>query len=200
MDETIERGRNWLAGVLIVGALGAAVALAVPLVQRPAAPPVQMIAAAPPSVVAELQVHIAGAVVQPGLYALPAGSRVGDAVSLAGAADDADLGGLNLAARLADGQRLAVPRQGEQTTTSTASGGVSRRQAPSVSVTSGKVNLNTATAAELDALPGIGPSLAARILEHRDRHGPFTDARQLRDAKLLPAATYERLRDLVIAE
>lgn len=235
MDELLERGRNWLAGTVTVAALGAAVALAVPLVQRPSAPPVQLVSApaASAAAAAELQVHVVGAVRQPGVYAMPAGSRVGEVIALAEAADDADLAALNLAARLTDGQRLSVPRQGEQTT-STASGGAAgagsssrARAAPVAGVpaagrasaaggasvaggapaaaaptaaTPAKLNLNTATAAELDTLPGIGPVLAGRIIEYRARQGPFTSAQQLRDAKLIPAATYERLRDRVTVE
>ena len=194
MEELVERGRNWLAGVLLVAALGAAVALAVPLLQRPTAPPVQLVAssAAPPTV----QVHVVGAVRQPGVYALPAGSRVADAVEAAGAADDADLTALNLAARLTDGQRLRVPQLGEAVATPTAA--TERARAPAAPPA--RVNLNTATAAELDALPGIGPALARRILEYRAQHGPFTAVEQLRDARLLPRATYERVREYLTVQ
>jgi competence protein ComEA len=194
MDELIERSRNWLAGVLLVAALGAAVALAAPLLHRPAAPPVQLVAssAAPPTV----QIHIVGAVRQPGVYALPAGSRVADAVEAAGAADDADLAALNLAARLTDGQRLRVPPVGEASPAPTAA----PERARAAAAPPARVNLNTASAAELDALPGIGPALARRILEYRAQHGPFTAVEQLRDARLLPRTTYERVRDYLTVE
>lgn len=194
MDELIERSRNWLAGVLLVAALGAAVALAAPLLHRPAAPPVQLVAssAAPPTV----QIHIVGAVRQPGVYALPAGSRVADAVEAAGAADDADLAALNLAARLTDGQRLRVPPVGEASPAPT----VAPERARAAAAPPARVNLNTASAAELDALPGIGPALARRILEYRAQHGPYTAVEQLRDARLLPRTTYERVRDYLTVE
>lgn len=195
MDELVERSRNWLAGVLLVAALGAAVALAAPLLHRPAAPPVQLVAssAAPPTV----QVHVVGAVRQPGVYALAAGSRVADAVEAAGAADDADLAALNLAARLTDGQRLRVPQVGE-TAPAPTTAPAERARAPAAPPA--RVNLNTATAADLDALPGIGPALARRILEYRAQHGSFTTVEQLRDARLLPRATYERVREYLTVD
>jgi len=220
VGELLERGRNWLAGIVIVGALGAGVGLAYPLLQRPAAPPVQLIATppAPPATPAEIQVHVTGAVEQPGLYALPAGSRVGDAVQAAGLADDAAPDALNLAARLADGQRLVVPRQGEPAPAEPAPApprAASARATPNAGAPSGraasaasagvlapgaKVNLNTATAAQLDALPGIGPAYARRILDYRERNGPFRSVEQLRDSHVIPNATFERIKDRLAVE
>jgi competence protein ComEA len=222
----LQGSRNWLAGIVIVGALGAGVALASPLLQRPAAPPVQLVATppAPTAAPAEIQVHVTGAVQQPGLYALPAGSRVGEAVQAAGLADDAAPDVLNLAARLADGQRLVVPRQDEPPPAEPAPASVGAASAPgsssaapaarpgapgasgaraatSASLAPGaKLNLNTATAAQLDALPGIGPAYAQRILDYRERNGPFRTVQQLRDARLIPNATYERLKDRLAVE
>src|SRR5438105_873062 len=153
VDELFERGRNWLSGVLIVAALGAAVGLAYPLLQRPTAPPVQLVATPPPAAppASEVQVHIGGAVQQPGLYALPTGSRVADALQGAGAADGADLDGLNLAARVADGQRLLVPRRGEAPSLGAAAGPTGRSGAASAVPPGTKLNLNAATAGQLDA-------------------------------------------------
>jgi competence protein ComEA len=223
----LDSSRNWLASVTIVACLGAGVALAYPLVQRPAAPPVQLVATppAPTPLPTEIQVHVTGAVEQPGLYALPADSRIGDAITAAGLAADANPDALNLAARLSDGQRLAVPRQGEPATVPaaapTTSGGratspanrappasdsraaprsSSSAAAPEPLPAGAKLNLNTATSAQLDALPGIGPAYAQRILDHRERNGPFRTVQQLRDARLIPNATYDRIKDLVTAE
>jgi competence protein ComEA len=112
-------------------------------------------------------VHVAGAVHRPGLYELPDGSRVNDAVHAAGgAAKDADLDSLNLASKLKDGDKVLVPRKG--------GGGA---QAPSSGATAassgGLVNLNTATAADLETLPGVGPATAQKIIAYRTDHGGF---------------------------
>jgi competence protein ComEA len=126
---------------------------------------------------------------------------VGQAVEAAGGpADDADLDALNLAARLTDGQRLAVPRRGEPSPAGTTPADGSRGAPRGAPPSDAKLNLNTATATQLDALPGIGPSYAGRILEYRERNGPFRSVQQLRDAHLVPAATYERIRDRLTVE
>jgi competence protein ComEA len=222
VQEQWEQSRNWLSAVVIVAALGAGLVLAYPLVQRPAAPPVQLVATppAPPPPPAEIQVHVTGAVEQPGLYALPAGSRVGEAVQTAGLAVDANADALNLAARLVDGQRLVVPRAGETapatgaappaseavapTSASRAPARASRAPAAAPPADSlppgGKLNLNTATAAQLDSLPGIGPAYAQRILDYRERNGAFRSVQQLKDARLLPSATFERIKDRLAVE
>jgi competence protein ComEA len=110
-------------------------------------------------------VHVAGAVAAPGVFTLPEGSRVVDAIERAGGAlPDADLGALNLAAPLQDGQQVYVPLPGESPPQA-AGGGAGDG--------SGKVNVNTAGAEELTALPGVGPVLAQRIVDFRQAHGPF---------------------------
>jgi competence protein ComEA len=135
-------------------------------------------------------VHVVGAVAQPGLYTLPADRRVADAVAQAGGfVDDADPTSLNLAARLVDGQQVVVRARAQPT--------AERAQVASDSRPASKLNLNQASAAELDALPGVGQALAQRILERRQRLGPFTAIEQLRDERILPSATFERVKDLV---
>lgn len=132
-------------------------------------------------------VHVDGAVVAPGVYALAPGSaRANDAVSAAGGlAPDADTSSLNLAAQLADGDKLRVPRQGEVAAPSegdsaTAVSGLSSSgKAGSRPQGAGLVNINTATAEELDALPGVGASTAAAIVEDRATNGPFTSVEDL---------------------
>ena len=131
----------------------------------------------------KLVVHVAGAVRQPGLYRLPEGKRVADAVARAGgAAASADTAAINLAAPLADGMQVLVPRR--------------------VSGTAGKAatarpSLSSATAEQLDALPGIGPVTAQKILDYRAAHGGF---RSIEDLDAIPGigpARVEQLRDLV---
>ncbi|OUE32142.1 ComE operon protein 1 [Clavibacter michiganensis] len=119
-----------------------------------------------------IYVHVVGAVVSPGLFPLAPGSRVVDAVAAAhGFADGADPAGVNLARVLTDGEQLVVPRQGE--TAAPAAPGAAGASATGASPST-PVDLNTATAEQLETLPRVGPSLAARIIAWRSAHGRFT--------------------------
>jgi competence protein ComEA len=143
-----------------------------------------------------LVVDVAGAVRSPGLYRLPAGARVGDAISAAGgfgpAVDTVAVSaGLNLAAPLSDGQKIVVPARGAAT--SSPSGGSAGNPAGSA-----LVDVNHASQAELEALPGIGPATAQKIIAARVEH-PFASAHELLDRKLVGNATWEKIRDLVTA-
>jgi competence protein ComEA len=164
-----------VAGKKLVGA-GAAeqAAPAAALVAVDAAP------AAPPVVV-----HVAGAVRRPGLYRLRDGARVADAVTRAGGAvRRADLSALNLAAPLADGAQVLVPRRGPAGTA------VPAGAAPVVS-------LATATVEQLDELPGIGPVTAQKIVDHRAEHGPYRSVDDLDAIPGIGPARIEQIRDLV---
>jgi len=143
-------------------------------------------------------VHVAGAVAHPGLVRIAKGARVADAIAAAGGGvPDADLDRLNLAARVADGQRILVTRVGAPApataddATFPAAGGTGD---PSDGA---PVDLNTATLADLDTLPGIGPTLAAAIIRERDRRGGFTSVDQLRDVRGIGEKRFADLRDLV---
>lgn len=133
------------------------------------------------SSVAPVVVHVAGAVVRSGVVQLPAGARVVDAIDAAGGARrDADVDQLDLAAKVVDGSRIYVPRKGERVPPAPAgSGGGSASGSGTGTSSDGPVNLNTATEAQLDALPGIGPSLAAAIIAERDRRGGFRNVSEL---------------------
>jgi competence protein ComEA len=114
-----------------------------------------------------LIVHVAGAVARPGIVELEPGSRVVDAITAAGGpAGDADVHQLNLAAEVSDGLQIRVPREGEVVEQPAAASG-------GTAAGGGLVNLNQASAQELDELPGIGPALAAAIVDWRTEHGPF---------------------------
>ncbi|WP_372508079.1 ComEA family DNA-binding protein [Nocardia amikacinitolerans] len=152
---------------------------------------------------AELVVAVVGLVQRGGLVRLPDGARVADALAAAGGArDGADLTGINLAQRVQDGDQILVgataPAPGTSSqsgsTTITATGGASSR--PSAGPT-GKVDLNKATEAELDALPGIGPVTASAITAWRRANGRFTDLEQLGEVDGIGPARLARLRDLV---
>ena len=142
-----------------------------------------------------LVVHVAGAVQVPGVYRLGAGSRVLDAVKAAGGvAADSNADAINLAASLTDGERVYVPRVGDVAPI-VVSGGTGGSAAGHTA--SGPVNLNTATADDLDTLPGVGPATAASILAYRDQHGPFTSVDGLGDVRGIGPAKLDALRGLV---
>lgn len=139
-----------------------------------------------PSVV----VHVVGEVASPGLVELMPGDRVDDAVAAAGGTtSDADLAGLNLARELVDGEQIRVPGPGE--VVEPASGDLSTPPASA----GGLVNVNTADAGQLETLPGVGPVLAARIVEHRASHGPFTRLDELVEVSGIGDAVLAGLRE-----
>jgi competence protein ComEA len=132
-----------------------------------------------------LYVHVVGGVRHPGLYRLPQGSRVADALARAGGATpEAQVELVNLAAPLADGQQIVVPRRG---TPSVAVGGS----------TGGPVHLNTATLEQLDALPGVGPVTAQKILAYRQEHGAFGSVDELDAVSGIGPARLDELRKVV---
>ncbi|MHB8780994.1 MAG: helix-hairpin-helix domain-containing protein [Candidatus Geothermincolia bacterium] len=134
---------------------------------------------------APLMVHVAGAVARPGIYEFEGRARVADAVLEAGGAlGDADLDRVNLAARLHDGEKVNIPRIGET-------------PAPADGDKNGPVNLNSATAAELEKIPGIGPVLSQRIIEFREEHGGFDSVQQLRQVEGIGPKKFEDLKDRV---
>ncbi|MGE3272009.1 MAG: helix-hairpin-helix domain-containing protein [Chloroflexota bacterium] len=190
-------GRNG-AGIAAGILLAVAASLIVEVVRKPEPPRVvfqqpparQAVVNAPsPQPASLLVVHLSGEVIAPGVYRLPVGARVNDALRLAGGpTDSGDVDRLNLAARLADGQQIVVPKRGNPLLIDGAS---------VASPTPGRVNINTAPVAELDQLPGIGPVIAQRIVAYREQHGPFRSVDELRTAKLVNAPTFERIKDLV---
>lgn len=146
-----------------------------------------------------LLVHVLGEVEQPGVYELAAESRVVDAVSAAGGfTERADTGSMNLARKLTDGEQVYVTAVGETRppAADTPVEGGSGSGAGGGSG-GGLVNLNTATAAELETLPRIGPAMAQRILDYRTANGPFTSVDELTDVPGIGEATLDGLRELV---
>jgi competence protein ComEA len=137
-------------------------------------------------------VYVAGAVVRPGLYRVRAGDRAGDAIRMAGGpAPAADPWAVNLAAHVRDGDEIYVPRQGERAAPSVAKRGRRARASP---VPAGDVDVNLADAAALERVPGIGRSIAARIVELRERDGPYASLDELLDVAGMTAARLERAR------
>ena len=142
----------------------------------------------------EVVVHVAGAVARPGLYRLPEGSRVDDAIGLAGGPrPKAALDLVNLAAPVADGQQVIVPLKGSGGATTEASAGtVGQESAPGA-----KVSLNSATLEQLDELPGVGPVTAQQILDYREANGAFRSVDELDAVPGIGPARLEQLRPVV---
>lgn len=158
---------------------------------------------------AEVVVHVTGAVGAPGVVRLTEGARVVDAVTAAGGLrPEADAQRLNLAAPLLDGSRIVVPVVGQEmapevTTTVAAQGGATAGAGSPSSggeaVSGEKLDLNSATAEQLETLPGVGPATATAIIEHREAHGEFGSVDELLDVRGIGEAKLEGLRDLVVA-
>ena len=144
------------------------------------APPVELISN---TIRHTVTVHVSGAVTRPGLVILDAEARVADAIVAAGGASaDAQLGALNLAAPLGDGARLVVPTA----------------DADAASETDGVVRINSASASDLEQLPGVGPVLAAHISAYRDENGPFKVVEDLLAVPGIGEAKLAALRDFVL--
>jgi competence protein ComEA len=156
--------------------------------------PVAPVAGPTTTAAAEVVVDVVGAVRRPGLYRLPQGGRVADALGRAGGATRrADLALVNLAAPLADGEQVVVPVRGQGAPAGAAAAGSGASGAAS----SGPVHLNTATADQLDSLPGIGPVTAQKILDYRQKHGAFGSVDELDAVPGIGPARLDQLRDLV---
>ena len=155
----------------------------------PVAPPAETAAAATVVVV-----DVVGAVRRPGLYRLEQGARIADAVARAGGATaKADVALINLAAPLADGEQVVVPKRGAAAPSAAPSGAGGSAGAPS----GGPVHLSTATLEQLDSLPGIGPVTAQKILDYRQKQGAFTSVDELDAVPGIGPARMDQLRDLV---
>ena len=187
MDGWLERYRTPLLSVLA----GAAVLGLIFFVlrQRESPPPLELQVGDAASSDSEIMVHVTGAVATPGVYALHEGDRVVDAVEAAGGpSSDADLVTLNLARRIHDEDQVVVTRVGEQPGAS---------QAGSTSANGAPIDINTASAAVLDSLPGIGEAYSSRIVDSRVANGPFQSTEDLVTRKFIPRATYEKIESLI---
>lgn len=159
--------------------------------EQPADPPAD---AAPTAPSAPIVVHVAGLVARPGIVELPSGSRVVDAIEAAGGATpDADLTPINLARVLTDGEQVLVTADPPPAAAPPPpAAGDSATPTPSA-----PISLNTATAAELETLPGIGPALAGRILDWREQNGRFTSIDELREVSGIGEQRFAQLEPLV---
>jgi competence protein ComEA len=208
MVEWIERNRGHIVVLLINLAVTGALffwlqrPVATPLEITPPQPtpaPVITPSAQPPlgtATAALLRVYVTGAVAHPDVYRLPPGSIVKDAIQAAGGASgEADPARVNLAQELRDQQQVVVPRVGEPDVAPPA-GSTPPGRSGEIPL-SAKVNINTATADELDTLPGVGATTARRILDYRAAHGPFKSIEDIQQVTGIGDATYQKLKDLI---
>ena len=172
-------------GFLIIGAVLITMNLggkaeALPAIKVPEAPAVAPI----------VVVDVAGMVKKPGVYKLPSGSRAIDAITAAGGAKAGiDLSDINLAHVLTDGEQIVV---GAPKPSSNSRGRSSKK-----TIVSGSVNINTATLAQLDTLPGVGPAIAARIISYREKNGPFKTVEDLRKVPGMGASKFAQLQNQI---
>jgi competence protein ComEA len=174
-----------IAGFLLAGALF--------LVSR--SPEGQAVSLQPAPTETPMIVHVIGAVPRPGVYELPEGSRVRDAIQAAGGLlADADTASLNLAALVEDGQQVDIPF-GDGS-----SGFVVITEEPLATRVPGAeelIDLNTATVEELDSLPGIGPTTAQKIVDYREANGPFQRIEDIMNVSGIGPATFEEIEELI---
>jgi competence protein ComEA len=147
--------------------------------RRSASPPV--------AVDQDIWVHVSGCVLTPGVYRLASGSRVYDAIEMAGGAlECGDVHRLNLASRLVDGQKIHIPRKPQEG----ADWGISN----------GLININYADQRLLETLPGIGPAIAQRIIEYRERTGGFSSIEEITKVERIGPAIFEKIKDLITVD
>jgi competence protein ComEA len=186
-----------LAGFILAGAIFIVISM----------PSGKPIALEPSPTKAPIEVHVVGAVVRPGLYSLPEGSRIQDAIDAAGGLlSQTDANSINLAAKVEDGQQLQIgsgaglavpapggtPKPGSPFTviaTSTPQGGSN----PSGDL----IDINTASLAELQSLPGIGPTTAQNIINYRNQHGPFQQIEDIMNVPGIGPTTFDAIQDLI---
>lgn len=194
------------AGLAVLGALGLAVAAVVLLAGGDDAAPVVIVAPEPTTIPEQtppgIRVHVSGAVMSSGVYEMSEGDRVMDAIASAGGVQpDADLASINLAQRVQDEAQYHIPRVGEPTPVP-ASAPAQRvsmpndRPPPAGGRSSSLIDLNTATAQELELLPSIGPVMAGRIIAYREANGPFTSIDDVENVPGIGPKTLESIRPL----
>lgn len=156
-----------------------------------------------------IAVHVIGAVPRPGLYEFAEGARVQDAINASGGLlASANVESINLAALLVDGQQLTIPyRAGEEPSVSSSTSseddnslvlpGAEQTPEPAENGNTELININTASLEELDSLPGIGPTIAQRIIDYRDENGPFQTIEDILNVSGIGPSTFDNIKDLI---
>ena len=185
-------GYGLLIALVVTGAL-------LVITRQPAGQPVQL---QPPPSPLPVRVHVTGAVNAPGVYSLPPGSIVQDALAAAGGpTSQADVQRLNLAQRLQDGEQVFVPTLAPSAaapaTSAPASGAATGQPSAATPPVANRLNINTATVTDLVGLPQIGPALAQRIVDYRNAHGPFRAIEDIMQVSGIGPATFADIKDLI---
>jgi competence protein ComEA len=170
------------------------------LVWLTASPPRgEPVALRPPPTPAPIQVHVAGAVAQPGVYPLAREARLQDAVDAAGGAlENSDISQLNLAEKLSDGDRVEVPTRAPTPSAATAPAGQDEPQSEAQQAdVGGLININLASQNMLETLPGIGPATAMKIIAYRQEHGPFEIISDIVNVSGIGPSTYDKIKDSI---
>ncbi len=211
----LDRNRHLVfVALLFIAAGGAALFyLRQPAAEAVEIRPVEVTATAAPTLApsptpAPVRVYVTGAVVKSDVYFLPRGSIIKDAIEAAGGfTPDADLERINQALELQDQQQIHVPRQGnEANEPPPVQGGADSfvppapGKNPAAPAPGGKINLNTATLEQLDSLPGIGPAIAQRIIDYREKAGGFKSVEQITEVSGIGEATLAKIKDLVTVQ
>jgi competence protein ComEA len=214
----LDRNRGVLFSVLSVVAIGGATMF---YMRQPASEPIEIVASAvatatieptatpplPTPTPAPVRVYITGAVAKSDVYFLPAGSIIKDAIAAAGGlTSEADPERINQALELKDQQQIHIPRLGETNPPPPVQGGSDNSEAPDKSnsaapgALTGLINLNTATLEQLDSLPGIGPAIAQRIIDYREKVGNFSRIEDITEVSGIGEATFAKIKDLIVVE
>ena len=214
----LDRNRGVLFSVLSVVAIGGG---AMFYLRQPASEPIEIVASAvatatieatatpplPTPTPAPVRVYVTGAVVKSDVYFLPAGSIIKDAIAAAGGlSPDADPERINQALELKDQQQIHIPRLGETNPPPPVQGGSDNSEAPDKDGSAapgsptGLIDLNTATLEQLDTLPGIGPAIAQRIIDYREKVGKFTRIEDITEVSGIGEATFAKIKDLIVVQ
>ncbi len=200
VDNPLKPYRPYLAMLFLFGLI---LAGTIWVLRRPDPPPMIVLTATPrpTATLALILVDVRGAVAEPGVYSLPVGSRVQDALKSAGGTlPDAETREFNLARKLNDGEQIYVRTSAEATSAPLVTPGKSDRSLPAVKTPTGPININTATVEELDALPGIGPAIGQRIVDYRTQNGPFQKIEDIKQVRGIGDAIFEQIKDLITVQ